>query len=196
MWERCLEFSIRKQLFVSCVCMSAYITLGISDNTNYIVGSYMLCFYVLIICIKGLHAQISYWDTLQEISLLFPLEEIKKFLERAYLHDIKDVPFVTICGATIFTLRNSVLQVSVSGYALPVRNVLNAGARTSHKSIYVRLNNEEARQKKVQAEYLLISLVQTSNLDICLFQRCRCPWPWDESIKGSTGIAPRIFNRR
>jgi hypothetical protein len=86
-----------------------------------------------------------------------PFREVNKFLERAYLHDVEDVPFVTICGATIFTLRNSVLQVSVTGYAVPVRN---AGARTSHKSIYVRLNNKEAGQKKAQAEYLLISLVQ------------------------------------
>jgi hypothetical protein len=52
----------------------------------------------------------------------------------------------------IFTHKNSVLQVSVSGNAVPVRNVLNAGARTSHKSIYVRLNKEEAQQKKEQAE--------------------------------------------
>jgi len=114
-----------------------------------------------------------------------PFREVNKFLQRAYLHDVKDVPFVTICGATIFTLRNSVLQVSVSGYAVPVRNVLNDGVRTSHKSIYVPLNNEEARQKKAQAEYLLISLVQTSNLGICLFQGCRCPWPRGESIEGS-----------
>jgi hypothetical protein len=92
-------------------------------------------------------------------------------------------------------LRNSVLLVSVSGYAVPVRNVLNADARTNHESIYVRPKNEEARQKKAQAEYLLISLVQTSKLGICLFHVCRFPWPRGESTEGSRGIAPRIFNR-
>jgi hypothetical protein len=120
-----------------------------------------------------MHYRITTSNTvLRHISRNFssiPFRWVNKFLERAYLRDIKDVPFVTICGATIFTLRNSVHQVSVYGYAVPVRNVLNAGAWTNRKPIYVRLNNEEALQKKAQAEYLLISLVQTSNLDICLF---------------------------
>lgn len=39
-----------------CAC----ITLGVSDNKNYNVGSHILCIYVLILCIKGLHAQIRY----------------------------------------------------------------------------------------------------------------------------------------
>jgi hypothetical protein len=57
---RILDTEVRSYLFSACVCVLISLLAYQTIQITYIVGSHMLCCYVLIIRIKRLHAQILY----------------------------------------------------------------------------------------------------------------------------------------